>query len=156
MFQFIAVLGQKTGIVLVTGISLIQFVQRVNQCFGNENAAVRTEMAMFIRLTVSGCFKQRIRSAATVFLFHENLSCNANGTAICTKRTDYRLSCSDPFIRLSDSLDECMDFPGILDAACRFDTTADVNGKRAQLRNRTSDILRAQATTQNDPRPDFF
>ena len=49
-----------------------------------------------------------------------------------------------------------MDFPGILDAACRFDTTVDVNGKRAQLRNRTSDILRAQATTQNDPRPDFF
>ena len=68
----------------------------------------------------------------------------------------YRQSRSNGFVRLADGIHESMDFSGILDATCRFHATADVNGKRAQFRDCTSDILRAQATTQNDPRPDFF
>ncbi len=59
-------------------------------------------------------------------------------------------------VRLTDGFYESPDFFGILDALCRFHATADVNGKRAQFRNCTSDILRTQATTQNDPRPYFF
>ena len=67
-----------------------------------------------------------------------------------------RQSCLNGPVRLADGCDESLDFFGILDATSRFYATADVNGKRAQFRHCTSDILRTQATTQNDPRPYFF
>ena len=73
MFQFMPIFGQKLMIVLVSGIRLIQFVQRMNQGFGNETATVNAEMASGIRKTVIGRFKQRIgRAATTVFVFHGN------------------------------------------------------------------------------------
>lgn len=43
MFQFMAELGQKIRIVLVTRISLVQFIQCVNKGFGNETATVNAE-----------------------------------------------------------------------------------------------------------------
>jgi hypothetical protein len=49
MLQFVLILGDKSRILAAFFVSVAEFVKRVNQRFGDERAAIRTEMAAIVR-----------------------------------------------------------------------------------------------------------
>jgi len=52
MLQFVVEFGQEFRIMLVSGIGVLQLIDRVGQCLGNETAAVNAEMTCKVRLVI--------------------------------------------------------------------------------------------------------
>ncbi len=144
MLELVMEFGQEGRVMLVLGVGVLEFLDRVRQRFADEAAAVGTEMALHVGLVVvkHGRFPIWCGRRLTRAL--------GSGNRVgCRYRMDGSLGISGR-VGLAHGSDEAVDQLGVLDALGGLHARAHVNRPRAYETDAIDHICRCESTRQNE------